>query len=120
MTRSAVDHVTQAVSRPIAARDPMGVLVAQTGFGLALTELATGPVRVWLDVIPKLHEYCLALVDDDPPAPSFAAPAPPAEAMPAQVRPSRQAPASRERLRGGHGGNSRYRPSWHRRYGRHV
>lgn len=91
MTRSAVDHLTQAAGRLASVRGPRGLLVAQTGFGLALAELATGPVCAWLDAIPKLHECCVALVDD-PPAPRFAPPAPAAEAKPAQVRTPRHAP----------------------------
>lgn len=73
MTRSALEHASQAAIRLAAARDPIGAIAAQAGFGLALAELAAAPVRAWLEVIPKLHECCVAMAND-PPAPSFAAP----------------------------------------------
>lgn len=72
MTRSALEHASQAASRLATARDPIGAIVAQAGFGLALAELAAAPVRAWLEAIPKLHECCVTMAND-PPAPSFAA-----------------------------------------------
>ncbi len=73
MMRSAVEHASQAASRLATAHDPGDAIVAQVGFGLALAELAAAPARAWLEVIPKLHECCMAMAND-PPAPSFAAP----------------------------------------------
>ncbi|MBW6402094.1 hypothetical protein KPL78_29880 [Roseomonas sp. HJA6] len=97
MVRSALEHASQAASRLATAHDPGDAIVAQVGFGLALTELAAAPVRAWLEVIPKLHECCMAMAND-PPAPSFAArgPADPtaSDAQPARTRPRKEAAPS--------------------------
>lgn len=70
MTRSAVEHASQAATRFATARNPMDALVAQTGLGLAMAELAAAPLRAWLEVIPKLHACCMTMTSDPPAAAS--------------------------------------------------
>lgn len=70
MTRSAVEHASQAATRFATARNPMDALVAQTGLGLAIVELAAAPLRAWLEVIPKLHACCMTMTSDPPAAAS--------------------------------------------------
>ena len=64
MTRSAIDHATQAATRMTGAQSPIDVLMAQAGFGLAIAELAAAPMRTWLDMLPRLHECCVASMNE--------------------------------------------------------
>jgi hypothetical protein len=76
LASTALGRAGEAVGRMAAARDPMEVVAAQAGLGLALAELAAAPARAWLDALPKLHACCMAMAND-PPEPSFAPQAPP-------------------------------------------
>lgn len=82
MTRSAVEHASQATNRLAAARSPLDAVVAQAGFGLAMVELAAAPTRAWLEAIPRLHACCMTLGSEDPvnaaPMPAADATSPPA------------------------------------------
>lgn len=60
MARSAIDHAMQAATRMTGAQSPIDVVMAQAGFGLAIAELAVAPMRAWLDMLPRLHECCVA------------------------------------------------------------
>lgn len=66
MARSAVEHASQAASRLVAARSPVDAVVAQTGFGLAMAELAAAPARAWLEAIPRLHACCMTVGIEEP------------------------------------------------------
>lgn len=92
MTRSAVEHASQAASRLVAARSPMDALAAQAGFGLAMAELAAAPARAWLEAIPRLHACCMTLESEDP---VNAAPPPAAEATPPAARTTARTAATR-------------------------
>lgn len=94
MTRSAVEHASQAATRLATARNPMDAVIAQAGLGLALTELAAAPLRAWLEIIPKMHACCMTMAGDplqDATAPRGAATKTPAKTRSAAPPTSRPA-----------------------------
>lgn len=62
MTDTAIRHALDAGQRLMEARDPVAVMVAQTGLALAMGEFAGAPIRAWLDALPKLHDCCMDAV----------------------------------------------------------
>ncbi|MBR0672468.1 hypothetical protein [Neoroseomonas soli] len=66
MTRSAMEHATQAASRLATARNPMDAAVAQAVIGLALAEFAAAPTRAWLEMISRLHACCMTMASESP------------------------------------------------------
>lgn len=68
LTIDSMDRLSQTAIRLAMARNPPDFLVAQAELWLTLVDVATTPVRAWLDVAPNLNASLISLkgeISDD-------------------------------------------------------